>query len=192
MIELFERQTKMAKALTKEVLESGDSAIDATAGNGEDTLFLAEHVGPSGRVYAFDIQKEAIEAAETLIQEKGLAGRVSFYHRGHETMGEIPAVRSDSHIKAVMFNLGYLPGGDHDITTQAESTMTALAAALELLAPGGIVTIVAYTHEEGQREIEALKTYLSTLGRDYDVNTVMCVNHQNAPILYLIRKKRKK
>jgi 16S rRNA C1402 N4-methylase RsmH len=189
MIDLLKRQTSLAKGLVLDVLSEGDSAVDATAGTGADTVFLANVVGENGRVYAFDNQWEAISKTAARLRAAGLTRRVSLFFRGHETMGDNEALRRDSGIKAFMFNLGYLPGGNHQKTTSAETTLTAIKSALKLLAPGGIITILAYMHPEGRQEYDALSLYLSTLLNPYDVYRVETVNHQNAPVLFVITKK---
>ena len=189
MIDLFKRQTSLAKGLVFDVLSEGDSAVDATAGTGADTVFLANVVGESGRVYAFDNQWEAISKTTARLRTAGLTRRVSLFYRGHETMGDNEALKQDSRIKAVMFNLGYLPGGDHQKTTGAKTTLKALQSALELLAPGGIITILAYMHPEGMQEYDALCSFLTVLSKPCDVYRVETVNHQKAPVLFVITKK---
>ena len=119
-------------------------AVDATAGNGNDTVFLAQHIG-QGMVYSFDIQREALAQTATLLEQKGLQTRVKLILAGHE--------RIDQYVKApldaVMFNLGYLPGGDHHIITQPQNTTTALQRAIELLKIGGRISLVVYTGHSG-------------------------------------------
>lgn len=189
MIDLFKRQTALAKGLVLDVLSEGDSAVDATAGTGADTVFLAGVVGESGRVYAFDNQWEAISKTTARLKATGLTDRVSLFYRGHETMGSNDALRRDPNIKAVMFNLGYLPGGDHQKTTKTETTMAALQSALSILSPGGIITLLAYMHPEGKAEYDALSNHLKSLESTYDVYQVKTMNHQQAPILFVITKK---
>ena len=189
MIDLFKRQTALAKGLVLDVLSEGDSAVDATAGTGADTVFLAGVVGESGRVYAFDNQWEAISKTTARLKATGLTDRVSLFYRGHETMGSNDALRHDPNIKAVMFNLGYLPGGDHQKTTKTETTMAALQSALSILSPGGIITLLAYMHPEGKAEYDALSNHLKSLESPYDVYQVKTMNHQQAPILFVITKK---
>ncbi|MFZ5596598.1 MAG: class I SAM-dependent methyltransferase [Bacillota bacterium] len=129
-------------------LVDGAVAVDATAGNGHDTLFLAENVGPGGKVYALDIQEEALRAAMKRLDAAGVCERVFFLQRGHEEMGSI----IDRPVDAVMFNLGYLPGGDKTVATKPGTTIAGLTAAMKLLRPGGRMSVVAYTGHAGARE----------------------------------------
>lgn len=141
-------------------LRPGASAVDATAGNGHDTVFLARQVGPHGRIYAFDIQKRALAETRCRLREVGLTERVVLIHDGHEKMREYV----DEVVGGVVFNLGYLPGGDKTIVTRPETTLAALDAALELLAPGGVVVFVVYTgHSGGKREGRELRSRAAQL-----------------------------
>jgi 16S rRNA C1402 N4-methylase RsmH len=141
------------RELMSSVLQEGDAAVDGTVGNGNDTLFLARLVGASGTVYGFDIQAAALEAARTRLAEDGVADRVTLLQTSHADMRDhVP-----QGIKAATFNLGYLPGGDRSIVTTEQSTLPALQAALDLLAPGGVLAVMLYSgHAEGERETEAV------------------------------------
>jgi ubiquinone/menaquinone biosynthesis C-methylase UbiE len=148
------RPTVLAHGHVAEVLRPGDVAIDATAGNGYDTVFLAERVGDAGKVLAFDVQAEAIAAARTRVESAGLTGRVEFLHGSHATILGHAAPGS---VAAVMFNLGYFPGGDHSVITRTGETLAALEAALLVLRPGGVLTVVCYPgHEGGDEESAAV------------------------------------
>ena len=168
-------------------IREGDTVVDATMGNGKDTLFLCELVGKSGHVYAFDVQSEAVERTRERVEEAGFSERTTLLLAGHETMKEhVPAG-----VQAVMFNLGWLPGAEHIVTTQTQTTLKAVSAALELIAPGGIVTVCVYPgHEEGTRELEALKAYVSGLS----VRTFNALHHSfvnassQTPQLFLIQR----
>jgi predicted methyltransferase len=149
------------------VLAPGDIAIDATVGNGHDTLFLAQQVGPGGKVYGFDIQEAALDSAWQRLLAAGATAQVALYHAGHEAMAVLLPETVAGRVKAVMFNLGYLPGGDKQRTTGASTTLAALQAALSLLAPGGVISLLAYTgHPGGREEAEQLKAWLACLPRD--------------------------
>ena len=143
-------ELRSARYLAREVLERavrpGDTIVDATMGNGHDTLMLCEAVGPAGRVYAFDIQQDAVKETEKLLKSQGVYERATLINAGHEHMKDY--VKEP--VNAVVFNLGWLPGGDHSITTRWETTSRAVQAALELLGTGGVLVICAYPgHEEG-------------------------------------------
>ena len=157
------RLTDIAQGAIRSAVRAGDLAIDATAGNGHDTLFLAEAVGPEGTVWACDIQEGAIAATGRLLAEQGIRS-VRLVQGDHAPLLEELARDLAGRVAAIMFNLGYLPGADKSITTTAESTGTALGHALELLRPGGVLTIVAYPgHAAGARESDAVDAFRDRL-----------------------------
>lgn len=159
----MERLTDMAHQMVSARIRPGDLAIDATAGNGHDTLFLARSVGPAGRVYVFDVQPEAILQTRHRLSEAGW-NNVEFRLCDHANIaGEIPP-EDHGRIAAVMFNLGYLPGSDKSHRTQAATTCRAIEGVLPLLREGGILTVIAYTgHPGGLEEAEAVGVLLQTL-----------------------------
>jgi predicted methyltransferase len=155
------RPTELAHRLLRDCIDEGVLAIDATAGNGHDTAFLAAAVGPRGRVLAFDIQAAAIDSARARVAALGLADRVEFHHACHTGMASHAAPAS---VAVVMFNLGYLPGDDHDRTTTTPATLQALAAAASLLRPGGVLSVLCYPgHPEGAIEAAAVAQDLEGL-----------------------------
>lgn len=165
---------QQAHSALSQILVAGDIAIDATVGNGHDTLFLARAVGEGGKVYGFDIQEAALDTVYRRLQEEGLAGRVSLYHAGHEAMAVVLPESVQGRVKAVMFNLGYLPGGDKQRTTAIHTTLAALEQARTLLAPGGAVSVLAYTgHPGGREEAEAVNAWAAALSPDSYVVSVM-------------------
>ncbi len=158
------RPTELAHRFVREALREGDLAIDATAGNGHDTLMLAERVGESGRVLAFDIQSSAIESARMRIQEAGFQDRVEFHPTSHARMTEFAAPSSAA---VIMFNLGYLPGGDHALTTEVAETLRGLEAAMICLKPGGLLTVICYPgHAEGAIEASGVEEWLQARCND--------------------------
>lgn len=156
--------TEQAQALMRDHVTSGDIVIDATAGNGHDTLLLAELVGEAGEVFAFDNQADAIESTRSRLAQVGLERRVILLCHGHEQMAQAIPASLHGTLKAVIFNLGYLPGGDKSHTTQKASTLSALTQAFNLLMPGGMLSIMAYTgHPGGRAEAEAIKQWAAAL-----------------------------
>ncbi|MGJ0484535.1 MAG: class I SAM-dependent methyltransferase [Methylomicrobium sp.] len=148
-------------------IRSGAIAIDATVGNGYDTLFLLQQVAPNGRVYGFDIQQSALDSARGRIGNPVLLNCLTLCHCSHARMEKIIPETDHGLINAVMFNLGYLPGSDKTIATQVESTLTALSAASRLLSSPGIITIVAYPgHEDGAHETEQVRLWCEKLDRE--------------------------
>jgi predicted methyltransferase len=172
----------------REVIRKGDTVIDATAGNGHDTVFLAECVGASGKVLAFDVQAAAILASSKRVAEQGHEKVVHFHPCSHDRMGEFAAPCT---ISAIMFNLGYLPGEDHQITTRTCETIRALESAETLLENGGCVSIVCYPgHEAGAEEAQAVEGWLSTKTKDgwRVANYSILGTKRPAPFLLLARK----
>ena len=144
----------------KEAVQEGDTVIDATMGNGHDTLFLCELVGEKGRVIAFDVQQQAVDSTRERLKENGMLGRATLYCKGHQHMDE-SGVQDAA---AIVFNLGWLPGGDKSITTLWETTKVALEKALSLLKKHGVLLLCAYPgHAEGDRERSEVKDFLASL-----------------------------
>lgn len=149
------RVTEQAHDLAAAVLQPGDIAIDATAGKGRDTAFLAKLVTVSGQVHAFDVQAEAIQSTKNLLEIAGLSASVTLHHRSHAEIKSAIPPELWGRVSAVLFNCGYLPGSDQKIATQPESTTKALEAAYDLLKPQGRIVCVAYTGHPGGREESA-------------------------------------
>lgn len=154
------RPLSIAHDWVRSAVRPGGRVADATAGNGRDTLFLAELVGEEGMVYAFDIQPGAVDATRRAAETAELLDRVALHACSHARLPEfVPRG-----LEAVMFNLGYLPGGDRNITTTIEETLPALDAAFELLGPGGIMTVMCYPgHDGGRDECAAVELVWSKL-----------------------------
>lgn len=159
----------MAQRLAAERLGPGGGlAVDATAGGGVDTLFLARAAGPDGFVYAFDVQEQAIARTQARLAEASGSGEmlatVELVLAGHERMAEFVPVGAHGRIRAVMFNLGYLPGADPGVITVPETTLAALEAGLTLLSPGGVLTAVLYPgHAGGETEAEAVAAWMAAV-----------------------------
>ena len=143
-----------------EFIREGDVCIDATAGNGNDTEFLCRKVGESGKVYAFDIQEEAIKNTEARLKEAGLLERAELILDSHEKMKDY--VKEEAGM--IMFNFGYLPGGDHNIATNAVSSIHAIEEGLSLLKVNGIMNLCIYSGgDTGYEERDAILSYVKEL-----------------------------
>ncbi|MGR8942441.1 MAG: class I SAM-dependent methyltransferase [Gammaproteobacteria bacterium] len=171
-------------------LHAGNTAIDATVGNGYDTLFLLQRVAPSGRVYGFDIQASALHSAKTKIADPVLSECLTLVHASHAAMEEWIPERGQGQIDAVMFNLGYLPGSDKTVMTQAGSTVAALTAAGKLLANGGILTVIAYPgHAGGALETAQVADWCANLDRErFDIELIENSTEQISPKLFVVNK----
>src|SRR5690554_4350145 len=142
-----------AQQLIQDAVGSRDIVIDATVGNGFDTLFLAKCVGNQGKVYGFDIQLEALDhTKQRFSEDKDMASVLHVFQQSHAHMLEMIPQDEQGQISGIMFNLGYLPGYDHQVVTRLESTIPALKASIQLLRKGGILTIILYTGHSGAQE----------------------------------------
>lgn len=143
----------------------GSHCVDATAGNGHDTLFLARLVGPDGRVLAVDVQEAACSATRRLLSENASdLGQVTVLCGGHENLRKWAPADWPGQVSAVMFNLGYLPGSDRSCLTRPETTLAALSESCEMLRPGGILTVVCYPgHPGGEEEADAVREFFTRL-----------------------------
>ncbi len=184
------RVTERAHQSVRAVVRPGDHVVDATAGNGHDTLFLARLVGPDGRVMAFDVQEEAIAAARARLLGNGITDdRVVLVHGSHSTLRQ----RVDRPVAVVMFNLGYLPGSDHAHTTTRDETLIALAEGWEILRESGILSVVCYRgHPGGAEEAAGVLEYAEGL-RDQGAGVVISGQKetQEGPFLVIMQKEEK-
>lgn len=168
-------------------IRPGDRVVDATCGNGQDTLLLAELVGENGTVWAFDVQEEALARTALRLAEAGLEGRLRLLHAGHERLGSLVA----GPLQGVVFNLGYLPAGDHGIRTSARTTLAALGQAAELLASGGLLILAVYTgHDGGPEEWQAVAEWCAGLEpKRFNVWQARQLNRSEvAPFVVLVEK----
>lgn len=182
------QMVEYAHRMVEACVKNGDCAVDATVGNGWDTLKLCELVGECGKVYGFDIQKEAIEHTKEQIQKAGYQERTELFCCSHAEAGN----RITRPIQAFMMNLGYLPGGDKTIVTREDSTVEAIRSLTDLLDSGGIGTIlIYYGHEGGFEEKTAVENLLASMPANWGQITRMeVVNRKNSPpILYILEKK---
>lgn len=172
-----------ARSLLEGRLKAGGRALDGTAGNGHDTLLLARLVGETGRVWAFDIQKQALDATKGRLKAAGADKQVVLVCDSHERLADYIKEPLD----AAVFNFGYLPGGDKNITTCAESSIAALEAALGLLTEGGILAAVLYGgHPAGAQESAAVQEWAAALPQErFAVLRYAFANQRNSPPLLL-------
>ncbi len=166
----------------KQKVSEGAFCIDATAGKGKDTALLAELAGQTGHVIAMDIQQEALDATEAYLQQKGLQQNVTLLLDSHANIAQYA---QPSTVDCITFNLGYLPGGNHSISTHQESTIQALEQSLELLKPLGMITLAIYHGgDTGFEERDAVLAWLKTVdSRQYTVMVTEFYNRPNYPPL---------
>ncbi len=159
MAYLLKSARHLAAECHRQLIRPGDRVIDATMGNGQDTCALARLVGEAGKVFAFDVQAEAVIKTRALLSREGLLERCELHCLGHEHILQIV----QEPVRLAVFNLGWLPGGDKSVTTRWETTKTAVEACSQLLLPGGVCTVCSYPgHPEGCHELKELESWLQT------------------------------
>ena len=159
----------------KKFVSSGDICIDATAGRGFDTAFLSELVGETGKVFAFDIQQEAIDSTNLLLQSKGLHN-VSTILDSHTNMDKYVS----NGVSCITFNFGWLPKGDHSVCTHADTSIVAIDKGLNLLKDNGIMSLcIYYGKDTGFAERDDILNHLQTI--DSKKYTVLVTNFSNRP-----------
>ncbi len=173
---------KLAHSLISAKVKPGDIVVDATVGNGHDTVFLLDLIKPNGHVYGFDIQQIAIDQTSRNLANLSQQDCLTLIRADHTTMRDYIPSAYHGHVNAVMFNLGYLPGSDKQVKTQSETTLAAIDSACHLIASGGIITILAYPgHEGGEDETEQVNNWC--LGLDAkQYQTALFENHPENPI----------
>jgi hypothetical protein len=179
--------TGLHKHFISEHLSAGEVAVDFTMGNGNDTLYLSRTVGESGRVYAFDIQEEALVSTRAHLESNSAPENYTLICASHHRVREF--VREP--IKAGIFNLGYLPrSGKKAITTMRETTMIAVREAIDMLLPDGVLIIAIYPgHEEGALEGDMLREYFKTTSRfEICPSEFHILNSPTSPYFFLVEK----
>lgn len=179
--------TGLHKHFLLEHISEGDTVVDFTMGNGNDTLFLSKTVGESGKVYAFDIQEGALISTQKNLENNAAPKNYTLICASHHRVREFV----EGPIKAGIFNLGYLPrSGKKAVTTLRETTFPAVVAALELLAPDGVLIVAIYPgHEEGRLEGDMLRDYFKTLSRfRICASEFHILNSPDSPYFYLLEK----
>ncbi|MCI7207238.1 MAG: class I SAM-dependent methyltransferase [Clostridiales bacterium] len=180
--------TEVNKIFLDKIVQKGDVVIDATMGNGYDTIYLGNLVGENGKVYAFDVQEEAIKSTKKKVERDNMTDRVELILDGHQNLDKY--VKEE--VSCVVFNLGYLPRAKHVVITKPDTTLEAIKKSLKLLKPNGIISIAAYIgHEGGLEEKNYICEYLDNLNQnEFNVLHMQFTNQiNNPPQLILIEKK---
>lgn len=173
--------------LLNDYLKEGMICIDATCGNGHDTIKLAKVVGANGHVYGFDIQSTAIDHTSDLINQHKLSN-VTLFLDSHDLFEK----HISESVDLILYNLGYLPGGDKSITTSKDSTILSIQSGIELLNSGGLLIAIVYTgHPSGKEEGDALDEFVATLSqKTVEVSKISFLNQKNSPPHALIISKK--
>lgn len=152
--------TEYCHSILKDYIEEGCCCIDATCGTGRDTEFLCRSTGETGRVYGFDIQEEAIGQTQRRLADAGCDSQAVLICDSHERMAEYVKEKA----AVVMFNFGYLPGGDHAVATKPQTSVKAVKEGLKLLKTGGVMSLCIYSGgDTGYDERDALLGFLKEL-----------------------------
>ena len=182
MVDLLE----LHKYFLSQHLRKGGVAADFTMGNGNDTLWLSCEVGEDGHVYAFDVQLQALRNTAARLKRENAPKNCTLILDSHSNLKDY----IKEPICAGMFNLGYLPGGNHLRTTRRETTKKAVTDAIDMLCPDGALLIAVYPgHEEGFLEGEMLREMLSGYSRfRYGVSEFHIINSPTSPFFFLVER----
>lgn len=178
----MKKPLEMAHDFLAQVITKDDVVVDATMGNGHDTVFLAQL---AGQVYAFDIQEQALANTQEKLEKLGLQ-HVQLILDGHQHVNQYVET-----LKAAIFNLGYLPTADKSIITKPHTTIEALEKLCQMLVKGGRIAImIYYGHEGGDIERDAVMDYVSQLPQQEYTATIYRTLNQinNPPFLVMIEK----
>lgn len=166
--------------------------IDATLGNGNDLNHILSNPIFKGNVYGFDIQADALSATRELLDSHSvhLNGHYQLIQDSHANINHY--LPEEFSLHGAIFNLGYLPGGDHTITTQYDSTLAALKQITQHLVKKGQVIVVIYSgHPAGQIEKNTLLHELSLWPQEsFQVLQYGFINQRNSPPMTLVIEKR--
>lgn len=180
-----------AHQLLEQSIKNGETVVDATCGNGNDTLFLSKLIGDEGHVYAFDVQAQAIENTKTKLTENN-RHNVAYINDSHAKLSTYIPKHLKGMIGGAIFNLGYLPRSDKSIITQGDSTISAVEQLLTYLRKKGVIVIVIYHgHEGGEVEKDEVLSFVEQLNqKHYSVVRYGFINQvNNPPFVVAIEKK---
>lgn len=186
------RLTELAHRYLAQQLKHGDHAIDATAGNGHDSAYMAQLIGNKGQLLAIDIQPAAIAATRARLEREGCLAQSELRVADHASALETLCASHAERISAITFNLGYLPGSDKRIQTEPGSTLGALRAASQLLRSDGLLLVTAYRgHAGGLSEAECVAEWMQrrhARGWSVDRHEPVVSGDRVPPILWVARK----
>ena len=176
-----------AKKFISDSISKGSICIDLTCGNGLDTFFLCEITGESGEVYSFDLQQEAVDITKALMSRTKCIASCEITQACHSQFSSHIPFSCKENVSAVMMNLGYLPGGDHQTTTTPEITEKALESAYEWLRTDGVISVIAYRgHPGGKLEDSAVQKLINK--NQWNCRIEFGNKKETSPVLYMIRK----
>lgn len=179
---------KCVKKIIKEHIKPDSICVDGTMGNGYDTSFMRSFLTGNGFIYAFDIQKQALEETQRKLELENQFSKVQLIHDGHENIDQY----IQGPLDLVVYNLGYLPKGDKAITTTDDKSLESLKKAMKLLKKNGLIIMTVYPgHEAGKVELEVISNFLKTVSqKTYGVMRVDFYNYvNNPPVVFLIERR---
>jgi len=188
MSQLISNAVNFVKENIIKIIQEDSVVIDATIGNGYDTLFLREKLNEKGFLYGFDIQEKALQSTQERLIKNACYNRVKLIHDSHENFKKYVEVPVD----LILYNLGYLPKGDKSITTESTKTLKSVKEGMSLLKSGGVIIITVYPgHLPGALELEALSNYLQTINqKEFAVIKVDFFNYKNKPpVVFMIERR---
>ncbi|PMC79344.1 16S rRNA (cytosine(1402)-N(4))-methyltransferase [Aerococcus viridans] len=188
---MFQNTVTITHQIMKEKIQKGDHVLDATVGKGNDTLLLSQLVEEDGIVYGLDIQPQAIALAEKRLCNESNYKNTKLFVKDHSELKQI--LPEEEKLQLAIFNLGYLPSGDKQIITQANTTIKAITSVLEHLDTMGLLLVASYIgHLGGMAEFEAVQSYLEKLDqKSYNVAMFNFLNQKNLPPRLFIVERRK-
>lgn len=188
---LLKRNTELVKEVMRRVIKENDLCIDATLGDGNDSLYM---YNLNAKVMSFDIQDEAITSSRNLFLENNIKlddnKRIKFILDSHSNIDKY--LNENDKIKFATFNLGYLPSGDKSIITKYDSTISAIDKILNYLDKDGVISIICYyEHDGGLEEKTHVDDYLKKLdNKKYEVVKLDKYNEERkVPITYFVYNK---
>jgi methylase of polypeptide subunit release factors len=188
MSQLISNAVNFVKENIIKIIQEDSIVIDATIGNGYDTLFLRKHLGDQGFLYGFDIQEKALQSTKERLVKNACFNKVKLIHDSHENFRKYV----DCPVDLILYNLGYLPKGDKNITTESTETLESVKEGMSLLKSGGVIIITVYPgHLPGALELEVLSNYLETIDqKEYAVMKIDFFNYKNKPpVVFMIERR---
>lgn len=188
MSQLISNAVNFVKETIKKTIKEDAIVIDATVGNGHDTLFLRSCLKDDGFLYGFDIQAIAIEKTKERLIKNNCYSGVNLIHDSHENFSKY----IEEPVDLILYNLGYLPKGDKSITTESDQTLKSVKEGMSLLKSGGVILLTVYPgHIPGAIELEVLSDYLKTINqKEYAVMKVDFFNYKNKPPVVFVIERR--
>lgn len=174
--------------IIKEYLDEIDinTAVDITLGNGYDTEKIIDLV--NDKIYAFDIQKEAIDYSKkrfkkVLTDEQ--ISKIEFINETHENVDKYC-----DKAQLIMGNMGYLPNFNHEIKTLPYTSLICLNKCLDILDYRGLMLVTSYLGHDRGKEHDTLESFFKSLdSKKFKVISVNPINQSEmAPKLFVCQK----